>query len=1060
MFKILIALTLTLWENEELIFLEVVMLFETYINENGKKQVKTELYNEDSNYAYDVIDKKFFENASPDIISSMNIINDYIKKELLKNMRNFEGSFIPDENKEFSNIDFKRIFSDIMSVCQSSFEKTFYIENNKLINLHDGVELTIDNENNKIVVNILPGYDFFWENKKEEIENRVSRRKKNEFVYDMNNHVNLIPYSFIGVNFKNQYLSYVNSLLNNENYELDEKLLISDCLQYVNKDGCLFNINNLDEFINELLLIKNHYSDRLSHPKSLEKDYILTNKKLETIKKGDIFSFFVDRMSSLFYYSYNKKDKLNISILSSIDNYNPLLAEKESRIRLNDNIPVSLDRIEELEKILNIHERINKHFDAMRYLFSHSDTYLLDRDRSYDKYEKNHQINKISYNDFLKYYDLMDYPVNKCLFEFISAYMSFDEMLKEYIGDTIRKFVSNNEKLNLIINDNQMMEYDYSSKDIKELNENLKLPYNAIKILYSPLTCNEIKLLYKIAESLHENKKELEEYDFSNDNVNNLLEEIYYNSVKLNKSKLFFERIKDNALINGSNEKIMMFIKIIEKNLNEQNKSLKGAINLKKLREKIEKDSVSHSIIRNSSFQMEFAKEEKEDFNRNMTLEELIEYVSEAILYPLMGQGNKEENMLFSHIEWIILNLDINKQDLFVKIKEDRIPVFDDKKSYKFNFFGGREIILNLLDYHLIMGNNEVIYYLKEQGLQPILIKNQEISSLEYAILGVCDNKIIDWICNKLNVLENFPVKVFGFLAFRIYSSHDTILSNRLMVNENDLHSSDSVSLFSQNKEKIYDEKVLNKMKYVYSKYKVNFNFYLNRLHYLINSNNQSLIENELGLNKEIINKIIYGIYIKNLLINNDVINFEKEVKQGKLSFYTDLRNNLDKNEDDIEYQSGILTYLDAFYEKFKYHRGFDSENKFENYINILLQYITTNEKVNLKSQKTTDNLNLFELIMKNGVRKYENLIRKLAMEDYYGFDLTSGKRASQIESRGFIGVDEEEEFEIKSYKELYFNSGDYERTLFDKMVSDIEKFKIQKSIEGNKDTTVKKRRM
>lgn len=1036
------------------------MLFETYINDNGKKQVKTELHNEDSNYAYDVIDKKFFEEPLQEAISSMNIINDYIKKELLKKLSNFEGSFIPDENKEFSNIDFKKLFADILAVCQSSFERTFYIENDKLINLHDGIELTIDNKNNKIVVNILPDYDFFWDNKKEEIANRVSRRKKNEFVYDINNHVNLIPYSFIGSNFKTQYLSYVNSLLNNEIYELDEKLLISDCLNYVNKDGYLSNINNLDEFIKELVLIKNHYSERLSHPKSLAQDYILTDKKLETIKNGNIFTFLEDKMSSLFYYSYNKRNESNISVLSSIDKYNPLLDEKESRIRLNDKIPVSLDRIEELEKILNIHERINKHLYMTKYSFSQSETYLLDRDRSYDKYEKNHQINQISYNDFLKYYDLMDYPVNKCLFEFISAYMSFDEKMKEYTGDTIRKFISNNEKLSLIINDNQMMEYDYSSKDIKELNEDLKLPYNTIKILYSPLTCNEIKLLYKIAESLHENKKELEEYDFSNDNVNNLLEEIYYNSVKLNKSRLFFEMVKDNALIKGNNEKIMMFIKIIEKNLNEQNKSLKGNINLKKLREKIEKDSVSHSIIRNSSFQMEFAKEEKEDLNRNMTLEELIEYVSEAIFYPLMGQSNKEENMLFSHIEWIILNLDINKQDLFVKIKENRIPLFDDKKSYKFNFFGGRETILDLLDYHLVMGNNDVIYYLKEQGLQPSLIKNQEISSLEYAILGVCDNEIIDWICNKLNVSEKFPVKVFGFVGLRVYSSHDTILSNRLMINENELHSSDSVSLFSQNKEKVYDEKILDKMKYVYSKYQVDFNFYLNRLHYLINSNNQNLIENELGLKKEIINKIIYGIYIKNLLIKNDVVNFEKEVSQGKLSFYTDLRNGLDKNEEGIEYQSGILTYLDAFYEKFKYHREFDSENKFENYVNILLQYITMNEKVNLKSQKTTDNLNLFELIMKNGVRKYENLIRKLAMEDYYGFDLTAGKQASQLESRGFIEVDEEEEFEIKSYKELYFNSGDYERTLFEKMVSDIEKFKIQKSIEDNKDTTVKKRRM
>lgn len=1036
------------------------MLFEKYIDENGKKQIKTEPYNEGSNYNYDVIDKKFFEAPSEETVSSMNIINNYIKKEVLKNLRNFEGSFIPDENKEFSNIDFKKLFTDILTVCLISFKRTFYIENDKLINLHDGVELTLDNKNNKIMVNILPDYDFFWENKKEEIERRVSRRNKSDSVYDMNNHVNLIPYSFIGVNFKNQYLSYVNSLLNNESYEIDEKLLISDCLQYVNKHGYLCNINNLDEFMNELKLIKNHYSERLSHPKSLEQDYILTDKKLETIKNGNIFTFLEDKMSSLFYYSYNKRNELNVSVLSSIDKYNPLMDEKDSRISLNDKIPVSLDRIEELEKILNIHERINKHLYMTKYLFSMSETYLLDRDRSYDKYEQYHQINKISYNEFLKYYDLMDYPVNKCLFEFISAYMSFDEKIKEYIGNTINKFVSQNIKLNLIVNYNQIMEYDYSSKDVKELNKLLEYPLNAIMILYNPVTSPEIKLLYTIAESIHENKKELEKYDFSNDNVNDLFEEIYNDSVNLNKSKLFFKCINDNALIKGNNEKIMIFVKIIEKNLNKQNKSLRGRINFKELREKIEKDSVSNSNIISSPYQMEFVKEEKEDLDRNMTVEELIEYVSEAIFYPLMGQGNKEKNMLLSHIEWIMSNLDINKEDLFVRTKEDRIPYFNDKKSYKFSFMWSREITLDLLDYHLVMGNNEVIYYLKEQGLQPSSSKEQGISSLEYAIVGVCDTEIIDWICNKLNVSENFPVKIFGFIGVRVYSSHDTVLSSRLMINENDLHSSGSISLFNQNKEKVNDEEVLNKMKYVYTKYKVNFNFYLNRLYYLINNNNKHLIENELGLKKEIVNKIIYGIYIKNLLINNDVLNFEQEVKQGKLSFYTDLKNNLDENKDNIEYKSGILTYLDAFYENFKYHRGFDSENKFENYINILLKYITIDEKVNLKSQKTTDDLNLFELIMKSGVRKYEKLIRKLAMEEAYGFDLTSGKQASQVESMGFIEVDEEEEFEMKSYKELYFKSGDYERTLFEKMVSDIEKFKIQKSIEDNKDTTVKKRRM
>lgn len=1018
------------------------MIFQTETDKDGVLSVKKGLYNERDGHSYDVLKADVFTPPSDQSISQLNLVNHYIKSGLIKKMEDFEDVIPPGTDADFESINFKELFSSLFDNGVESFKKTFYIKDNHLINLYFGCIFFHDERTHKISWKPIPEYNFLWDDKIKDYMkfDRKGRRKNNNKEFDITEHIQMLPSLYSGFDFQYQYLNYIHSLLDNAGFIVDSDELKKKALDFLIKKGEIEHISNLDEFLRELTLISENY---MSHRSLLNKkeEYVLNNSPFDVFSRGNLFTLMDGKMADLFYYTYNRRSGKRFSFLSGINEKSPLLSEHERRTELDKNSSLSMHRIESMEKALKAHNKINNLFLYKTYDFQASSDYILDRERGYSPEEPNQQIDKISYSEFINHYDLEDYTVNRCLFEYMGEYIRFNKKIRKYIDSVMQDFASINEKLKIITrSESEKSKHSFRDINLRKINNKLDLPLAFIKNLYGENVDPDKKELCRLIVR-YIDKSAIEKYDVANESFSVLLDKFFRDYIEIPKENAEIFNSKERNVFFKKTSSLIEFLKIIEVYLEEKGEGIKGSIDTKKETEDM--------LVYSSPFPRR-GDEDEEKEKKKTSFEDLKKFVSKHIVFCLTGDVDSSEDDLKRNTDALLDVFAINLNEAFVINASKNTPVFDESNSAVCHFLGSGKYNVSLLNYHLLKGHNDVVKHLINKGAKAHFEETRPLSSLEYALVGRCDNDIIDWVCEGLAINKQYFSKMFGFIVFVTGGTYDMNLSRRLM-----LKTKSTNCFFTQQKEK-QEKSVLEKMVYVYEKYGVNFNFALHRLIYLLkNKDCAFILKNKLGLDKEIIHNIEYGIHIKNLLLRHDFSAFEREIKEGRLNFHTNLGLNINDDRNANPDDFGILTLLYAFVDSFGYEPEKKAEEVLEKTVSILLDNIPCSQSGDLRKITTMGEMNIIEILMEKNVRKYQDLIKRLVLE--YGFSLDSSKLVFPL----FISASTLEVVkENKSYRELYFNSGDYELTLFDKLKSDIEKEKLMNIVDNSSVKENSKRRM
>lgn len=1015
------------------------MIFKDGVDSDGIKVVLKQSYNESSGHYYNVLKEELFIKPSDELLSKIDIINHYIKSNMVLKFEDFEDLTPPYYDEDFEKMNFQSVFASLFDNAVESFKKTFYIENGELVNLHEGSVFFHDKKTGKIGWRKIEGDELInseRDNLLLKYEKQNGRRKsKKDLSLDITEFVYILPSLHAGWDFQYQYLNYIHSLLNNSDFLIDSEKVKSKALDFLINKGEIEHVNNMEEFLRDLLIIdKNYISNSIFNKKE---EYVVNQDVFDLYNKGSIFSLMDGKMSDFFYYTYNRRPGKRFSFLSGLNESSPLLSKYERNVQLVKNTSLSMQRIESVEKTVKVYNKINNLFLYRTYDFNQSSDYLLDRERAYDINDKYHQIDKISYLDFINHYEIEDYAVNRCLFEYIGEYILFNKKIENYINSLVLDFSSLNEKLKIINqSDSESLKYSFSSFNLKKINNKLDLPVDFIKASYDESVNIDRKRLSQLIIKYTERSK-LEEYDILNESFSVLLNKFFRDYVETEREMDSLFDTKENVF-NFTNDNTIEFLKIIESFIHEKGEGLKGKI-------------VNESdVLELLSF--EFSSSKKKDEKSGKTkIEHLKNFVNRNIILCLMGDEGDTQESLIKNIDSLVNIFDLDLNRVFLISGSRGTPFFDDKRSWSFNIFGSAKYTINVLNYYLLKGYDDVVMHLKEKGINPNVDKEKGLSSLEYAIVGRSSNTLIDWICQNLNINSCYLSKVFGFLVYPVGSSYDTSFENRIMIKRREfVH-----CLFTQGEE-CKEKEVLNKMVYVYEKYGVNFNFSLNRLRYLLSDSESAFIlKNKLGLDNNIIRDIEYGLYITNLLCTNDFDGFKKEVVEGRLNFHTELGLNVDDEKETPFTRMGILTLIYAFVGRFNYTQDKDVEKVLESTISILLDNLLKEHLNDLHNVVTHNEMNVIEVLMEKNVRRYQELIKRLALD--FDFNLGGSKMVAPM----IIASDEKEPAkENKSYRELYFSNSDYELTLFDKLMSEIEKEKIEKIVDNSPIKERSKRRI
>lgn len=1023
------------------------MIFQTETDKDGVLSVKKGLYNERDGHSYDVLKADVFIPPSDQSISQLNLFNHYIKSGLIKKMEDFEDVIPPGTDAHFESINFKELFSSLFDNGVESFKKTFYIKDNQLINLYFGCIFFHDERTHKIFWKPIPEYDFLWDKKAKDYMkfDRQGRLKNNNNEFDITERIQMLPSLYSGFDFQYQYLNYIHSLLDNTHFIVDSDKLKKKALDFLIKKGEIEHISNLDEFLRELTLISENY---MSHRSLINKkeEYVLNNSSFDIFNKGNLFTLIDGKMADLFYYTYNRRSGKRFSFLSGINEKSPLLSEYDRRTNLDKSSSLSMHRIESMEKALKAHNKINNLFLYKTYDFQASSDYILDRERGYSREDRNHQIDEISYSEFINHYDLEDYTVNRCFFEYMGEYIRFNKKIRKYIDSVIQDFAATNEKLKIITrSESEKSKHSFRDINLAKINNKLDLPLDFIKNLYCEDVDSDKKELCRLIVK-YIDKSAIKKYDIANESFSVLLDKFFRDYIEIPRAKDEIFNSKERVVFFKKTSSLIEFLKIIEVYLEENGEGIKGNIDTKK-------ETEDMLIYRSPFPRRGDADDENDEKEKKKTsFEDLKKFVSKHIVFCLAGDVVSSEDDFKRNTDILVDVFAINLNETFVVNASKNTPLFDESNSAVCHFLGSGKYNVSLLNYHLLKGHNDVVKHLINKGAKAHFEKTRPLSSLEYALLGRCDNNIIDWICESLTINKHYFSKMFGFIVFATGGTYDMNLSRRLM-----LKTKSTNCFFTQQKEK-QEKSVLEKMVYVYEKYEVNFNFALHRLRYLLeNKDCTSILKDKLGLDKKIIHNIEYGIYIKNLLLGHDFSAFEREVKEGRLNFHTNLGLNINDDHNANPDDFGILTLLYAFVDSFSYDPEKKAEEVLEKTVSILLDNIPCSQSGDLRKITTMEEMNIIEILMEKNVRKYQGLIKRLVLE--YGFSLDESKLVFPISISASISESEVVK-EHKSYKELYFNNGDYELTLFDKLKSDIEKEKLMQIVDNSSAKENSKKRM
>jgi len=981
------------------------MIFDIYIDENGEQKIQKNNKSEHLNDFVPFIKPSFFSIPFEKNINELKVISHYVKSSMTEKLQNSNSESLKSEAL-LNNIDFKKLFADIFSNTVNIFQKVIYINNkNEIVNLYEGTAISFDSVSKDITLRYLPGYEILLKERERE------REKKESFSFmeidehlSFDNNITVYPKKDLSLAIKNQYLSYIGQFLQTGTYQVDKTEMITDIIENIIREHGINSFKNADDFYDHIDLIKSKYNIQLD-----DDSYVLNNNPLSSLQDISIFTLLENAMSSLFK-SGTKKESI-MSFSSVYDEDLPSGLSKQTR--------------EEIERTLNVLGGINGYFAFHEKLCEQNNDNLLSLGRHYIESNESHQIHKLTYNDFLKYYEVEDSLVHRCIYHFIHEFMKVDEEYQQYANDLIKDFTKNNSNLYLILNPS---EESNKKKKLADIRKELNYPSNVLQALYGHNKDRNVKELALISLEVHtDNMDTLKDFNFWDDSI---FEKLLNAAVAINEASRFFNLLKSGNLLNDS-KNVFALTKALDKHFAKEG----GIIN---------KINFSHAVNYSETLFLidELASNKKVvsyPKNDSLNIDKVCRKLSLIYMNLVKNREGVEQSEIINRIKWIRENLNIT--DWNITTSKNTISVFNETSIRKIGTIGKEDGFKTyLLNHHLLHGNDDVVLYLKECGMKPNFESDGKFSSLECAIVGVCDYKIIDWICEELKISDDTPVKVLGFARLK-GNMFGYFRGNK---KENiPLIEEPSLYMFSQDEKKKNDTDVLNRMAYVYSKCKVDYNFNVSRLYGLVNEDNKDLIINKLGIKE--IDKILYGLNIRKLLIYGRLEDFKKEKESSHLNLLTDL--SWDSENNDSSVKSDVLSFIFS-YVKYSCREEKDYKERFVYFIKTLLEDMSQEEKIMLLLLKVDDRFNIFEWLMREDVKSYECLITQLAIE-FTEFNM-KGKGQGDVV---FFSEDY-----LKSYQQLYFP--DEKIDLFNKIIANVEKAKIQKNLGNLNQMTFNKKRL
>lgn len=978
------------------------MIFETELDDAGNPSIKQLPYSSKRN----AIKRDLFPKLSPLQEKDLSIINHFFKQNLYSNLLNCDKPLQIIKSEEFDAVDFKSLFEGVFDPILDLFKDNFFInQRGEMINRYEGFSLKLDDETQKIHFEKLLGYEILWEQTERKLKNRLSSNDD----FNLEEYINIRHLTILGIDIKRQFLAYTGEVFKTDKYTINQHMVVEKMFNYLNKDGYL-NIDNLPDFKRDFEFIKKKYYNNRHFRAGV--DYALDDKELSVLNNCNIFDFFNKRMSSLFY-----PQRKPVSLIEDDELYIPATQHVE-----NPELDEIIDPeyVDEISKVVNFYMRIQYNISRKYSLYSTdmNREYLYSEDRGFRKDNPAHSIHNLSYVEFIDYYKLNDDTMSLCFYHYMFEFSLIDKKIDDYINEMILDFTNNHEKARVLLSG------ESNAITITDFNKNIELPLHILNNLFNEN--KEEENLFKVFFSIYEGKVPVE-YNNTHEDMKKLFS---YASVH-NKNNFLCEELEKLGYFESS-VNIINFIGCVKNLFENKGEFLSSKVDLDGcVSRRSKKELDSQEELKNRMRWINNGNNVKKE--RNMDDDDWVNFIDEKLFKLLTGDGLvASEEEIISNFIWVEKEFKLYSGKVVCSLR--RTPCFNEEKNWRSVGMSFQEItqVIDLLDYHLLKGHNQIIYYLKSKGVYPSK-KENGLTALDYALIGACDNDILNWVCEQIGVKPFDKMNVFGFLRVPLFP----ININNKKIYETLLNDFETKSFFNYdilNDENPYmrlDSAVLEKMSYVYKNYKVDFNNNSERIYHILNKENYSFFRNDLNLNSNSIEQIKYSLLIKDLVSNREIDLLNEEIKSSRLTIDMNLMHNVIIK--DNKESSGILNLL---YLTFKYSNKQKDIDFIYDLVTSLLDNMNNETKKNLHNIRDFKGLNIFEVILSLGVHEHRKIIKKLVID--YDFDLKSGVFV-------FNKLTKEEDF--KTYKELYFSRDIYFENLYIYFSTQFEKEKIGKVI-------------
>ena len=998
------------------------MIFETELDDAGNSSIKQLPY---SSEPCNAIKRDLFPRLSPSQEKDLSIINHFFKQNLYSNLLNYDKKLEIIKNEEFDAVDFESLFRGLFNPVFDLFKDIFFInEKGELINRYEGYVLKIDAQTQKIHFEKLPGYEILWEQTEENLKKRLSP----DDILNLEEYINVRHLNILGIDIKRQFLAYTGEFFKTDKYPIELPLVAEKMFNYLNKDGYLKNIDNFNDFKKEFLFIKERYYDN-RYFTAAHIEYVLDGKDFSSLNDCNLFDFFDKRMSDLFY---DKEETFS------------LITHNNECLRISDvkmlqipsvNEVIDPEYVDELNKVINIYTPIQYRLAGENAVYSNSFNrkYLYSENRTFYEKISYHRICNLNYTDFLNHYKMNDDTMSFCFFNYMLEFSLFDKKINNYINEIMFDFTKNCEKAHVLLS-----KENNNNITVSDFNKNVELPLHILTNLFNE-NKEEEENLFKVFFSIYEGKVPVE-YNNTHEDMKKLFS---YASAH-NKNNFLCEELEKLGYFESS-VNIINFIGCVKDLFEDKGEFLSSKVDLDGcVSRRLKKELDSLEELKNRMRWINNRKNDKKE--RNMDDDEWVNFIDEKLFKLLTGDGLiSSEEEIISNFIWVEKEFESYSSKVVCSLR--RTACFNEEKNWRSVGMSFQEIIqvIDLLDYHLLKGHNQIVYYLKSKDFYPSK-KEDGLTPLDYALIGACDNDILDWVCEQIEIKPLDKMNVFGFLRVPLFP----ININKKMIYETLLNEFETKSFFNydilnhENPDMRLDSAVLEKMSYVYKKYKVDFNHHSERIYHILNKENCSFFRNDLNLNSNSIEQIKYSLLIKDLVSNREIDLLNEEIKTSRLTIDMNLMHNVIIK--DNKESSGILNLL---YLTFKYSNKQKDIDFIYDLVTSLLDNMNNETKKNLHNIRDFEGLNIFEVILSLGVHEHRKIIKKLVID--YDFDLKSGVFV-------FNKLTKEEDF--KTYKELYFSRDIYLENLYIYFSTQFEKEKIGKVINSVDVKKVDRKRM